>query len=436
MRRWMVGILALVTLSGCAPTGQGPGAPGAPGDIELAAANVPRLASNAQDASNAGSAVNAFGLDLYRQVAAQDASANLVLSPASIVLALAMARAGARGQTASEMDAVLHGLGTDEHAAWPAALDEALLARTGTFTDHGGEPADVTLRIANALFASRGYPLEPAFLDALGERFGAGVRLVDFSTAPEAARRVINGWVSDQTEHRIPELLAQGTIHDRTRLAVVNAIYLKAGWQFPFQDGSTQSIGFTRTDGSSVDAPTMWEQEQLSYAAGNGWQAVELPYVGGKLAMDVIVPDDLASFEATLDEPALAAITAALQPRQVDLQLPRFSTSAQVMLKDALATLGMPTAFSVESADFSGMTTQERLLIDAVVHQADIDVDEHGTEASAATAVLMKPASLPIDIVQVRVDRPFLFALRDLETGAVVFLGRITDPTAGASAGG
>ncbi len=135
MRRWMVGILALVTLSGCAPTGQGAGAPGAPDDIELAAANVPRLASNAQDASNAGSAVNAFGLDLYRQVAAQDASANLVLSPASIALALAMARAGARGQTASEMDAVLHGLGTDEHAAWPAALDAALTARTGTFSD-------------------------------------------------------------------------------------------------------------------------------------------------------------------------------------------------------------------------------------------------------------------------------------------------------------
>ena len=185
MRRWMVGILALVTLSGCGPTGQGAGAPGAPGDIELAAATVPRLASNAQDASNAGAAVNAFGLDLYRQVAAQDASANLVLSPASIALALAMARAGARGQTASEMDAVLHGLGTDEHAAWPAALDAALTARTGTFSRPerraGGRHAAHRERpVRRALDMA----FEPGYLDALGARFGAGLRLVDFKQLP------------------------------------------------------------------------------------------------------------------------------------------------------------------------------------------------------------------------------------------------------------
>ena len=172
----------------------------------------------------------------------------------------------------------------------------------------------------------------------------------------------------------------------------------------------------------------MRDMDEFGYAAGDGWKAVELPYVGGKLAMLVIVPDNLAAFEAALDQPALAAITGALEARTVDLRLPRFSTRSQLGLGDLLAALGMPTAFT-DRADFSGITTKEPLLIDAVVHQADIDVDEEGTEASAATAVMMRAASLPIDIVELTVDRPFLFALRDLETGAVVFLGRITDPS-------
>ena len=431
MHRWLVGMLALVTLSGCTPTGQGAGTTG---DIALAAANVPRLATTPQDAADAGAAVNAFGLDLYRRIVAKDPAANAVLSPASIALALAMARGGAHGQTATEMDSVLHGFGTDEHAAWPAALDEALTARTGRFTDRRGEPADVTLRIANAPFADRSTPLAPAYLDTLGARFGAGLRLVDFRNAPEAARALINGWVADQTEQRIPALLAPGTVDDRTRLALVNAVYLKAAWQFPFDDGSTSPAPFTTAAGTTVDVPMMFDMDEFGYASGGGWKAVELPYVGGKLAMLVIVPDDLAGFEATLDEPGLAAITAALKPRNVDLALPRFATRSQLELRDLLTALGMPTAFT-DDADFSGITTTEPLKIYAVIHQADIDVDEQGTEASAATAVMMRAASLPLDTVNLTVDRPFLFALRDLETGAVVFLGRITDPTAAASPG-
>ncbi len=427
MHRWLVGMLALVTLSGCGPAGQGAGTTG---DIALAAADVPRIASSPQDATDAGVAVNAFGLDLYRRVAAQDPGANAVLSPASIALALAMARAGARGQTATEMDAVLHGFGTDEHAAWPAALDEALTARTGTFTDRNGEPADVTLRIANAPFADRSLPLEPAYLDALGARFGAGLRLVDFKSAPEAARALVNGWVADQTEQRIPELLQPGTVDDRTRLALVNAVYLKAAWQFPFDEGSTSPGPFTTLAGTTVNVPLMRDMDEFGYASGNGWKAVQLPYVGGKLAMLVIVPDDLAAFEATLDQPALAQITDALETRTVNLALPRFATRSQLSLGDLLSALGMPTAFT-DHADFSGITTEEPLLISAVVHQADIDVDEQGTEAAAATAVMMRAASLPLDVVDLTVDRPFLFALRDLETGAVVFLGRIADPSAG-----
>ncbi len=428
MRRLVVGTLALVTLSGCGPTG---GGGGTGDDVALAAANVPRLITTANDAADAGTAVNAFGLDLYRLAAGQDPAANLVLSPASIALALSMASAGARGATATEMDAVLHGLGSDEHAAWPAALDAALATRTGTFPESDGEPADVTLRIANAPFAQRDMALERPYLEGLGARFGAGLRLVDYRHAPEPARALINGWIADQTEQRIPQLLAQGTVTGRTRLALVNAIYLKAAWRMPFDDGSTTPGPFTRSDGTSVVVPVMSVMDQFGYASGERWRAVELPYVGGELAMLILVPDDLAAFETTLDGRALAAITGALEPREVDLRLPRFATRSQLELRDLLATLGMSTAFS-DDADFSAITTDEPLQIAAVVHQADIDVDEHGTEATAATAVLMRPASLPIDIVDLSVDRPFLFALRDLETGAVVFLGRIADPSTAA----
>ena len=431
MRRWLVGILALVTLSGCGPAG---GGAGTRGDIALAAADVPRLVTTAHDASDAGTAVNAFGLDLYRHIAAQDATANAVLSPASIALALAMARAGARGRTATEMDAVLHDFGTDEHAAWPAALDAALAARSGTFSDRNGKPADVTLRIANATFAQRDMSLEPAYLDALAARFGAGLRLVDFKHAPEPARALINGWVADQTEQRIPQLLAEGTIHDKTRLALVNAIYLKAAWQTPFDDGGTGPGPFRRSDGTDRRRADDERHGRVRVRVGRrvagGRAAVrrrQARDAGRRARRHRGVRGDARRAGPGRDH-------GAIEPREVNLGLPKFGARSQLQLGDILATLGMPAAFT-DHADFSGITAEDRLLIDAVVHQADIDVDEQGTEASAATAVLMRPASLPIDVVDLTVDRPFLFALRDLETGAVVFLGRIVDPSTTADPG-
>ena len=427
MTRFLAGLLALVLAAGCGTAA--PGSPG-PGDIELAATNIPHLSGTPADASNAGAAVNAFGLDLYAAVAAADPDANLVISPASIAIALSMARAGARGQTAAEMDAVLRDLGTDEHAAWLAALDAALNSRTGTFRDRSGEEQQVTLRIVNAPFAQRGLTLEDPFLDALAERFGAGLRLVDYVAAAEDARRLINAWVADQTEDRIEELLAQGTIDDLTRLVLVNAIYLKAAWQTPFGEEATAPAPFTRLDGSTVDVPMMQGGGALPYAAGDGWRAVELPYVGGNLAMLVIVPDDLAAFEPAFDEAALDAIVSGLGSREVILGMPKFGTESQLELNDVLAAMGMPTAFDEVAADFSGITTEERLFIGAVVHQANIDVDEKGTEAAAATAVVMQATAAPHDTVTLTVDRPFLFALRDTDTGAVLFLGRVADPSA------
>jgi serpin B len=432
MKRSLAALLVvLFIVVACGPMGAASGSPGPGGStpaIELAAISVPRASSTPADAAAAGAAIDAFGLDLYRRIAGS--GDNVVVSPASIAIAVAMARAGARGDTATQIDDVLRSLGSDEHAAWISALDQALAGRSGTFPDGEGNDHDVLLRIANAPFAQRGMTLVPAFLEALGARFGAGLRLVDYQTDPEAVRALINAWVDDQTEERIPELLAPGDLDTLTRLVLVNAIYLKAAWQTPFAESATKPAPFTRLDGSIVDVPTMATDTDLTYASGSGWQAVELPYIGGSLAMTVIVPDDIAAFEAGLDADSFATITAALAPARVDLTLPRFSIETRTDLATTLAALGMPDAFDPDVADFSGITTEEQLYISAVIHQANIDVDEAGTEAAAATAVTMRTTSMPAEPVTLRVDRPFLFALRDVPTGAVLFLGRVGDPSA------
>jgi serine protease inhibitor len=411
-------LLALAVLAPVACAG--------PSDIALAKADVPRASADPAVATDAGTAINAFGLDLYREISPGDR--NVVFSPASIAIALGMARAGAVGQTATEMDAVMHDLATSEHAAWLNALDAALASRTGTFKDQNGKDQPVTLRIANAPFAQRDMKLVDAYLKALATQFGAGIRLVDYKNASEAARKTINGWVSDQTEQRIPELLVPGTVTPDVRLALVNAIYLKAAWQTPFAVEATKTEPFTRLDGSTVDVPMMNGGGILRYAAGDGWQAVELPYVGDSLAMTIIVPDDLAAFEKGLTPELLAGVAAGLADRSVILALPKFRIETKVELAETLAAMGMPTAFDGGSADFSGITTEERLFISAVIHQANIDVDEKGTTAAAATAVMMRATAIPGDQVTLRADRPFLFALRDVPTGTILFFGRVTDP--------
>ena len=397
-----------------------------PADVELLAATTPRVAADPALAANAAEAMNAFGLDLYRSLA--DPSDNVIVSPSSIALALAMARLGAAGDTASEMDAVLHDLAADGVLDPINALDAALAARNGTFRDANGVDHEIVLRIANAPFGQRGLAIRDAYLEALATGFGAGLRVVDFIADPDLARGLVNAWVADATEDRIEELLTGGTITSDTRLVLVNAIYLKAAWQLPFPEETTRPAAFAPPDGSLVDVPTMNVTSHLSYAAGPGWQAVELPYVGGALAMTIVVPDDLAGFVDGLTAERLADVTAALAPRTVALSLPKFGFETRAELSDLLAALGMPSAFDPGRADFSGITAELDLVISKVIHQANIDVDEKGTEAAAATAVVMDTTGGPVDVVTVRVDRPFLFAIRDRETGAVVFLGQVTDP--------
>jgi serpin B len=427
MKTKLAALLCLtLVVAACSPAASvAPGASTAP-DAALARADVPRASAAPEDAAAAAAAINAFGLDLYREIAA--GSPNAVFSPASIALALGMARAGARGKTAAEMDAVLRDLATDEHAGWLNALDQALASRSGTFQDMGGEAREVALRIANAPFAQRDMPLEAAYLEALAARYGAGLRLVDYVADTEGARRTINGWVSDQTEERIPELLVPGVLAPESRLTLVNAIYLKAPWLEPFAVEATAPAAFTRADGTTVDVPFMAASAAMRHASGAGWQAVEIPYIGGSLAMTVIVPDDLAAFEASLTADGLASITGALVDTQVNLALPTFSIETKAELGAILAALGMPTAFT-DAADFSGITTAEQLAIAEVIHQANIDVDEKGTEAAAATAVVMRATGMPAEPVTVRADRPFVFALRDVPTGAILFMGRVGDPS-------
>ncbi len=400
-------------------------------EIELAQSDVTRAAADPASALEAAAAVNDFGFDLYRALLTEDASGNAVISPASVAIAMAMARVGARGDTATQMDTVLRSLGADGHTAGINSLDQALASRSGTFKDAAGNDQQVTLAVANAPFAQQDEQWQQSFLDTLAQSFGAGLQLVDYKTNAEGARQLINGWVSDQTHERIPELIGQGALDVMTRLVLVNAIYLKAPWLTPFEPNATKPGDFTLADGSTVQVPMMAMQHDLEYASGDGWQAVELPYAGGSLAMDIVVPDDLAAYTQQLSADSFAQLAAALSANEVVLTIPRFNAETKADLADLLGVMGMTLAFDPHKADFSGMTLQDQLYISRVIHQANITVDEKGTEAAAATAVVMDAAAAPADIVHLDVNRPFLFALRDLQTGAILFLGQIVQPSAG-----
>jgi len=393
-----------------------------------ASSTATRAAGSPDAAPQAAAAIDSFGFDLYRS--ALTPSSNGVFSPASIVLALSMAQAGARGETASQMDNVLHAALESGNGNGINSLDQSLAALSGTFPVAGKADQKLTLRVANAPFAQVGEKWEQAYLDTLASRYGADLKLVDYKADPAAACRQINGWVSDQTEGRIPKLL--DSLDSQTRLALVNAIYLKAPWLTPFDANATANEPFTRPDGSKVSVPTMSVAlPDGRYASGSGWQAVEIPYVNTALTMTIIVPDDLAAFEKGLDSARFAEVTSTLSGALVDLALPKFKIETRSDLSSILPGMGMPLAFNPDQADFSGMTTQEPLYISKVLHQANISVDENGTEASTATVVVMEAGSAaPQQAVSMRVDKPFLFAVRDGKTGAILFLGRVVDPSA------
>ncbi|MBN1319689.1 MAG: serpin family protein [Thermoleophilia bacterium] len=412
-------------------------------EVQVAMSELTRLAPAASDADvrAAASSLQAFGIDLYGILATEAGEGNLVFSPSSIVTALAMTHAGAAGATAEEMAATLHFTleGDALHQAFNS-LDTALESRSWSKKDPEGKEWGVLVKTANSLWGQNGITFEKLFLDTLASNYGAGMRLVDYMTAAEEARVAINRWVAGETNDKIPELIPQGTLDALTRLVLVNAVYLDATWQLQFDPDMTKDGQFTTLAGDVVTTPMMTQKEMLPYAAGDGWRAVELAYVGDELAMTLIVPDE-GRFEeledllaaGLLDEVAGEPSSGAAEARpltQVQLTMPKFEFRTQTGLSAALAALGIRSAFSPGEADFSGMTTEEPLFISDVIHEAYIAVDEEGTEAAAATAVVMRASGMPpSELVELTIDRPFMFALRDRETGAVLFLGRLTDPT-------
>lgn len=376
--------------------------------------------------------MNLFGTDVYA-ILASTTEPNVVFSPASVMLALAMTRAGARGTTASEMDDVLHSRhAADTEAGFHRAINAltaTLEERNGTF-DVAAQRLTVEVSVANSLWGQKGTTWNPAFLDVLAGEYGAGMRAVDFIDSTEQARRTINEWVSHETNERIPELLAEGLVTSDIRLVLVNAMRMKAPWLHPFAHEATVEARFTTLDGTDVRVPTMRGSMVCGYARGDGWQAVDLEYVGGALSMMVVVPD-AGAFDAVETEVAtglLDDVVAALAPADVNLELPRFELESKIDMKPVMGQLGMRAAFDPSTADFSGMTDDFDAYISFVVHQANITVDEKGTEAAAATAVGAGVTATPAEPVNLGIDRPFVWAVRDRPTGALLFLGRMGDP--------
>jgi serpin B len=357
----------------------------------------------------------AFGLDLYGVLAKQPG--NLLYSPYSISLALAMTWGGAVGQTADQIADTFH-WALPQAQVHPALNTLDLTLESRAEGKQGSDGGKFRLKIANALWGQKNYPFVPAFLDLLALNYGAGMHVVDFIAATEAARLTINAWVEEKTEGKIKNLIPAGAVTSDTKLVLTNAIYFNAAWATPFEVKSTQPGDFTRLDGSKVTAQLMQGTAEMLYGKGQGWQAVAIPYDGQQLDMVLVVPDagQFAAFEAGLSETTLAQVVESLGNTEVVLTLPRFEFTSTSGLAKALKALGMPAAFDAALAD--------------LLHKAFIKVNEAGTEAAAATAVIFNDTSAVPDPPVMVVDRPFLFVIRDRGTQTVLFIGRVVDPTA------
>jgi serpin B len=442
MRKVMVVCLAAALLTAACGEGAAPedGAGTTAGEVISSAPPSALLLASDLDRGEAGAPAGdlaavagedgAFGAALLAALG-EGSEANLAVSPLSIRLVLAMAYAGAGGETANQMAEVLgYGLPADRLHSALNALDLAIEDRTGTFPGEEGEDRSIEVSISNALWGQAGFPIRQDFLDTLAQDYGAGLRLVDFATAAEAAREAINAWVAGETNDRIPELIPAGVLDAQTLLVLTNTVYLLADWALPFDSQATADGAFTRLDGTTVTAPLMHQLLVADYAAGEGWQAVDLPYVGGQVSMVVVVPDggryeEIAAAAASLFGEARAALASA----DVQLTLPRFEFRTQASLPETLRSLGMVDAFVPGAADFTGISAEGGLFISDVIHEVFVSVNEAGTEAAAATAVVMGRGAPPVP-VELSVDRPFLFWLYDRPTGAVLFMGRVVDPSA------
>ena len=397
------------------------------GNGKVAAAEIKRETPQFVDQSLLNQQVaanNDFAFDLYRSLHLEDG--NLFYSPYSISIAAAMAYAGARGETEKQMSATLHyGLPQEQlHSAFNV-LDQSL--NTSGNDDHGFQ-----LNAVNSLWGQDQFPFLSDFLSLIARNYGAGVRLVDFTTdvSREEARQTINDWVSQQTNEKIKELLPKAMLNDLTRLILVNAIYFKGEWLDPFENG-TADAPFTLSDGQQVSIPTMSRRAEAPYFQGDGYQAVRLLYKGDQAEMIIVMPapGNFSEFEQTLDRKSFDQILAGLEDRDVKLFMPKFHFEYSKDMKEILDGMGMPAAFDPAKADFSGIYDQlverNNLFISHIAHKAFVAVDEKGTEAAAATGVVAEIESMPILL---HIDHPFLFIIRDNKTGSILFAGRVLDP--------
>jgi serpin B len=404
------------------------------GDAPLAPAASDQGAASALE-------INDFGLDLLRRL---DANGNLCASPTSIALALGMVRPGARGTTAAQMDAVLNSFGAPGQDGQIVALLQQLRGQT-MYIDADGAPLPDTatpdpanpdpaieLTVANQLFSQQGMALEPAYLNALSSTYGAGAGLLDFQNDPESARLTINKWANDNTRGRIPNVLQPGDIQPATRIALANAIYLKSNWGVKFDPTKTKPAAFTTASGPVISVPTMAIRMTYQYGSGAGYRMVDLPLeMGSSMSVTVLVPDNMTTFLAGLDGAKFKTMVGNMTVHDVNLWLPRFSAESRVDLADVLQAMGMSALFDSGAADLSGITTEQQLYVDKVIHQANIDVDEVGVTAAAVTVVSgLGGAGEPPPHVDFHVDKPFLYFVRERKSGVILFVGRIGDPSA------
>ncbi len=376
----------------------------------------------ADDLTAAVSGNHDFAVRLYQRLASSEG--NLVCSPYSISVALGMTYAGAGGETAAQMARVL------DFSLPPPRLHPALNRLDLDLAS--GSDETFTLRAANALWGQQGVTFQPAFLDTVGRNYGGGLRTVDFRADSEGARRGINGWVSEQTEAKIPELLAPGDLDDEVLLVLTNAIYFLGKWQLPFEPASTRPRPFHLLGGESVEVPFMGQKAYFGYADLDGVSLLELPYEGGRVSMLLALPDEgmLGPLERAMTGEAFGQVDQALAPTEVILRLPKWRFETRLKLADTLREMGMGDAVDPLRADFRGITTDLPFYIGEVIHQAMVAVDEEGTEAAAATAVVGRAGAAPpqTEPIVMTFDRPYLFFIRDRATGSLLFCGRVADP--------
>lgn len=388
------------------------------------------------NASSVPEANNRFAFDLYSQY--KNDEGNLFFSPYSISSALAMTYEGAKGKTADEIASVFH-FPNDT-----AAMRSGFKGVNGYLNQPGKNYA---LRSANALWAEQSYKFSDAYLNTTETYYGGKATNMDFIGDPDGSRITINNWVENQTNDKIKDLISQGLITSDTRLVLTNAIYFKGTWVSQFDERGTKEGDFRASPGSSVKAEMMHSQNGFGYAENSELQILEMPYAGaieqapygdavspGNISMFILLPknNSISSLENSISSDRLSGWESQLEPQEVNVFLPKFKFETKYTMGDTLAKMGMPAAFDPLQADFSGMDGTRDLFVGAVIHQAFVDVNENGTEAAAATAVIMMAGAAPgpaPSVPEFRADHPFLFLIQDKETGTILFMGRVSDPT-------